>query len=271
MTKVLVAFSIFITPFLIYVKFVVNKIRFFDMFCFKWLEKKNVKLGAVFHWLKISCLVYGIYIFIESSIYFYKDIWALENEAFYLAIICFIPLHLGFVYNVLNLLFDIYHRKFVYFDEIFKIVLLTYTLDFLSIFVNELAFVPIKEIWKNSKGSGSGGVRMSMLPNADNNKPSSVIREVGKFVRNSLVHCTARLRSSPPPEDTPIFRDAPSFSPEESEHLSRETRVNQGCGTATMLWRLFSKDKLEKLSKYSIVQTQQPDSPTGPSAFNPLD
>lgn len=178
------------------------------------VRKKNVKLGAVFHWLKISCLGCGIYIFIDSSIYFYKDIWALENEAFYLAIICFIPLHLGFVYNVLNLLSDIYHRKFVYFDEIFKIVLLTYILDFLSIFINELAFVPIKEIWKNSKGPGSGGVRMSMLPNTDNNKSSSILREVGKFFRNSLVSCTGRLKSSPLPEDTTIFRDQPAFSPE---------------------------------------------------------
>ena len=160
MIKVLAAFSIFMSPFLIYVKFLGSKIRSFDMYCFKWLEKKNEKLSAIFQWLKISCMGYGIYIFIESSIYFYKDIWALENEAFYLAIICFIPLHLGFVYNVLNLLFDIYHRKFVYFDEIFKIVLLTYTLDFLSIFVNELPFVPIKEIWKNSKGSGAGSVSM---------------------------------------------------------------------------------------------------------------
>ena len=86
-----------------------------------------------------------------------------------------------------------------------------------------------------------------------------------------MVHCTARLRSSPPPEDTPIFRDAPPFSPEEIEHLPRETIVNQGCGTATMLWRLFSRDRLDKLSKYSTVQTQQSDYPIGPSAWNALD
>ena len=156
---------------------------------------------------------------------------------------------------------------------------MNYILDFLSIFINELALVPIKEIWKNSKGSSSSGgegrgVTMSMLPNTStksDNRPSSIIREVGKYVRNSLVRCTERLRVSPPPEEMPIFRDEPPtmvMTPEEGDHHPRERRVNQACGAASIIWQTISKDKLDVPSQYSVAPPE-PNSPTGPGTWDP--
>lgn len=92
---------------------------------------------------------------------FYADLWKLENEAFYCAISSVLVLQLGLVYNFSTILFDIYSRKFIYVDEIFKVSVLTFFTAFLNIFVDEFAFVPFAQLYQafkdgtNSKGSSN--------------------------------------------------------------------------------------------------------------------
>ena len=134
-------------------QFFQKQIRLIDTFIFNWLATKNGKLGFLFSLIKILLFIGWLYAFIESSAFFYRVIWGLKNEAFYTAAFCFVPFHLSFVYVISNLFFNIYNRKFVYFDELFKIILFTYILVLLIIFTEELAFRPLKEIWEAHYGS----------------------------------------------------------------------------------------------------------------------
>ena len=156
------------------IRLMTNKRSLLDTFIFNWLATKNGKLGFLFSLIKILLFIGWLYAFIESSVFFYRAIWGLKNEAFYTAVFCFVPFHLSFVYVISNLFFNIYNRKFVYFDEneaqlheLFKIinklhlfVLFTYILVLLIIFTEdkqvelvELAFTSLKGIWEAHYGS----------------------------------------------------------------------------------------------------------------------
>ena len=130
----------FALPLFIYIPFISNKIRSLDTLIFKWLEKKNKKLGFLFHFSKIIFLLVSTFLFLRVSRDFYKDIWALQNEAFYLALISVGVIHLSFVYNISRYLFIIYSRGFVYIDEVIKILALGFVTTLLNIIASELAF-----------------------------------------------------------------------------------------------------------------------------------
>ena len=126
------------SPFFIYMKFVANKIRYLDTLFYKWLVEKNLLLGLIFNLLKVILFLYTLFLVIDMSIGFYQGVWALERVGCFIAILYLVPVHLGLVYHIRNLLIAIYIRGFVYLDDIAKIVAVIYIVTLLQLFTGGL-------------------------------------------------------------------------------------------------------------------------------------
>ena len=131
-----------VLPISVFLNICVKQIRLLDMFVFKLLSKKNLRLGQFFNLLKLAIFTIIFFLFLVESLRFYYEICMLTNQGIFLSLIFIIPIHFLFIYNVSVYVYNIYTRGHVFIDEIFKLIVLLLLTCILNMFSNELNFLP---------------------------------------------------------------------------------------------------------------------------------